>query len=230
MTVDHHALARAMASLATDRAAVFPFVADFGEHIARAVHFHLRTLGRADLAADADEVEGLVLDVAFLLADKAGSWAPGQATPWKWAERAVRSLVAGHVGHARVDVDANELEGVVLPPVDRSVDLDLDSAAAHVPALALYRDALANLPVRDLHREVHLQYRVQQGLGDPSPAVTVATHYGLSAANVRQIDCRIRRHLVALVTSEPRFAPLRAIPWLGLDAPSECSDTGRMAA
>jgi hypothetical protein len=58
-----------------------------------------------------------------------------------------------------------------------------------------------------------LEYRIQRALGDPSPAHVVAREFGLTPANVRQIDCRMRKRVAALISSTPRFATLREVRW-----------------
>jgi hypothetical protein len=62
-------------------------------------------------------------------------------------------------------------------------------------------------------QDIFIQYRLQKGLGDPSPAHAVAAEFGVSPANVRQIDCRMRRRVAAAVASSPRFESLREVQW-----------------
>lgn len=61
---------------------------------------------------------------------------------------------------------------------------------------------------------MHTQYRIQRACGDPSPANTVAAEFQLEAANVRQIDTRMRRKLRALAESDPNFAEIGGLRWL----------------
>jgi hypothetical protein len=60
---------------------------------------------------------------------------------------------------------------------------------------------------------VHLEYRVQKALGDPSPSHTVADMVGLQAANNRQIDNRMRKKVAELVQLDDRFGPLKELAW-----------------
>lgn len=223
MTIDHEELAAHMAAMAADPGRVFAFADRFDRELAAVVRRHLRELGRADLATDLAEVRGLVLDVAILLSGAAPSWRPGSALPWNWAARAVRSLVANAIGHARADVDVDRLDercsAEAAPLVSAAaLPTDLASLACTDPRFALLQEALVLAVANPRHRTVHLEYRVQVGLGDPSPSQTVAGQFGLSAANVRQIDRRARLALARLVAGEPRFAPLAAVPWLDTDA------------
>ena len=71
---------------------------------------------------------------------------------------------------------------------------------------------------------MHLQYRFQKALGDPSPAHTVGAELGLRPDNVRQIDHRVRNRIIDLADSDERFTPLLALPWLG---EAEAGATGR---
>lgn len=213
MTIDPDALARDMAALAADRARVVAFVAAHGDRLAVVARYHLGELGRRDLARDPDEVQGLVWDIALVIQAHAGAWRPDGALPWTWAYRPIRSAVAAHVGHARADVEIDQLDDVTPPPTP-SVDVDFDAVADRHPLLGLVRQALAEVPAKELHRQVHLEYRQQVGLGDPSPSRTVGAMFGLSEANVRQIDRRVRKQLTAVVLGDGRYRALRGIPWL----------------
>lgn len=228
MTTGRDDLAQAMAALVDDVAMAVPFEGAYGDRLANVVRKHLRELGRRDLAGDEEEVRGLVWDVVLLLHDAGAGWDPAGALPWSWAHRPIRSLVASAIGHARADVDPDVLDehlvGQVEPPASGGV-ADFDELADAGGLLGLYRDALGELGVQDLHRRAHREYRIQKGLGDPSPSKTVAAELGLGEANVRQIDRRVRLKLAELVAAEPRFAPLRCIPWLDLPTDPHPSST-----
>ena len=219
MTTERDDLAKAMAALVADEAMVVAFVATYGDRLANVVRKHLRELGRRDLTRDKAEVQGLVWDVALLLHDTGAAWDPAGALPWSWAHRPIRSRVALVIGHAQADIDPDRLDeqlaGTAAPPLLGGA-VDFDDLADADELLGLYRDALREVPVRDLHRRAHREYRIQKGLGDPSPSKTVGAELGLSEANVRQIDRRVRLKLAQLVATEPRFAALRAIPWLDI--------------
>lgn len=231
MTVDD-TMAGAVAALAADRAAVVPFVETYGDQLAAVVRRHLRGLGRGDVLADRDEVQGLVWEVALVLQENAAGWRPGGALPWNWAARAIRSRIAAYVGHAQVELDPDRLGERATPPATARHEVDFDHAADHDRLLGLVREALAEVAASDRNRAVHLEYRLQKALGDPSPARTVGSLFGLHDANVRQIDRRVRRQLSAVIHRESRYRELRDIPWLdGASTPVDDDDEdGAMAA
>jgi len=230
MTIDLDALSRAMAALAVDRAQVVPFVGAYGGRLAGVVRRHLRDLGRADLAYDRDEVQGLVWDVALVLHDHAGGWRPGGALPWNWAAKPIRSNIASFIGHARADVDTEALADEAVPPLEAVVDVDFDLAADTNPLLGLVREALGAVGATEVQRRVHLEYRLQKALGDPSPARTVGGLFGLSDANVRQIDRRVRVQLTRVVDGSDRYRALRTIPWLDLPPEPAAADGAEVRA
>jgi hypothetical protein len=203
-----------MAAMADDVAMVVPFLAAYGGRLAGVVRRHLRELGRAELAGDPDTVQGLVLDVALWLRDHAGSWRPDGSLPWTWAWSAIRALVIEHIGHARADVELEGLDDQWVAPTSPVGDLDLDELATRVPELALLFEALDRIGVGERDRRVHVEYRLQVAMGDPSPAHTVAAELGLHTDHVRQIDRRVRAKLQALSTQIARFAPLAEWPWV----------------
>lgn len=213
---DRADLARSMARLAEDAAMIVPFVADHGDRLADVVRRHLWDLGRPDVARDGDEVQGLVWDAALVLRDNAAGWDPSGALPWTWAWRPIRSQVASAIGHARADVEPDELE-LVAPSPCATAEPDLEELARAHDGLRLVLDALAAIDATVEQRQVHLEYRIQKAFGDPSPARTVAAQFAMSEANVRQIDRRIRVKLSEVVAGDERFGPLRAIPWLDRD-------------
>ena len=90
---------------------------------------------------------------------------------------------------------------------------ELQRLARREPVVALLWTAIgAVASPRD--RRVHIQYRLQKGMGDRSPAHTVAAEFGLQPDNVRQIDHRVRRKVRALIERDEVFAPLRDLYWL----------------
>lgn len=196
-----------------DAAAVFPFVDSFGPDIARLIRFQLRGYGRLDLVHDADELSGLVQTAAFEILDRAGSWDPAGAPPWVWAANAIRAAVAREIGHALVDLDEDRLEDRAASPGSGGGRLDLDELAASDTRFGLFREAIAFAgSPRD--REIAEQYLIQQALGDPSPSHTVATQFGLTSANVRQIVCRVRRRVRQLQSEDDRYRDLGQSGWL----------------
>ena len=211
---DPDELAVLMGLLADDVAMVVPFVEVHGDRLAGVVRHHLRQLNRRDLAADHDEVQGLVWDVALFLQKHAGAWQPGHALPWNWAKRGIAKLIADAIGHARADVDVDVLDLTPDRPwAAETTEVGLEDLGAD-PVVDLLREALDAIGCSDRDREVHIEYRRQSGDGDRSPAHTVAAMFSLTPANVRQIDRRVRTKLQALAAADERFAPLADLPWL----------------
>jgi len=101
---------------------------------------------------------------------------------------------------------------VLVPEPPRASD-ELASLAAREPLVALLCEAI-RLVASPRDTDVHIQYRLQKGLGDRSPAHTVGAEFGLAPDNVRQIDHRVRRKLGVLIDEDPEFGPLRALHWL----------------
>jgi hypothetical protein len=212
--IDHDELATLMADMADDVAKIVPFVQVHGDRLAGVVRHHLRQLNRRDLAADHDEVQGLVWEVALFLQQHAGAWQPGSALPWTWAKRGIAKRIADYIGHARADVDVDVLD---LTP-DRpwaagTTEVGLEDLGAD-PVVDLLRRALDLIHCSERDRRVHVEYRRQSASGDRSPAHTVGALFDLSPANVRQIDRRVRAKLQALAGSDVRFAVLADLPWL----------------
>ena len=213
--IDHDQLAELMARMPDDPAALFRFVDVHGGRLAAIVRSHLRSFGRHDLARDADEVQGTVWEVAFFLRERAAAWQPGGALPWTWARRGIRTVVANAAGHATADVDLEHLCAAPAPAASSADhEVDLDTLADHHAALALLRDALGVITCSERDRDVHIEYRIQWSLGDPSPARTIGEAFGLDPRNVRQIDRRVRRSVQLLAAADARFAPLADLPWV----------------
>jgi len=205
-----------MARLADgDQAAVIALYVEFATPISAALRSHLRAvgcdgIGRADL-------DGLVLDACFALADCARAWRPdGGALPWVWAARRLRVLASAHVGQygETFDPDRHEPDGAS-PPAPAGDDADsqvevLDRLASAHPLCRLLREALAQVgSARD--GEIFLELQVQRLAGDRSPAVTVGRQFGLRPAAVRQVRRRTRARLRSLADIDDRFAPLAAL-------------------
>ncbi len=187
----------------------------FGEDLAKVIKRHLHSMGRGEVAAEPGRVEGLVIDVSFWFLDHGSAYDPAGSLPWVWADKPIRSLVAAEVGHRSVEFDAAAFE----PAADcapQSLDpavVELRSLAESEPTVALLIEAVEQVgSERDAN--VHLEYRVQWALGDPSPSHTVAGMAGLEAANVCQIDTRMRKKVVRLASSDERFGPLKELSWL----------------
>jgi hypothetical protein len=203
---------------AGDAAFLFTFARHFAPHVANVVRRDLAEMGRRDVLADADELNALVGDACHVIFGRAGGWRPGGALPWTWAARAIRSEVARSIGHRTVTVDGPDAPQLAEAPSEPTPDgsLGADDFAALArrhPRVALLADAVAQLgTARD--QRVFIQYRLQKELGDPSPSQVVAREFGLTPANVRQIDCRMRRKLAAIVATTPDYAELRDVRWI----------------
>jgi hypothetical protein len=200
---------------AGDAAFLFTFARRFRPQVAAVVRRHLADMGRRDVIADADELENLVLDACYVIYERAPGWKPGRALPWTWAARAIRAEVARGIGHRTVVGDEGDFDDETTGGRSTDGDLgveDFASLARRHPEVALLADAVASVgSARD--QQVFLEYRIQQALGDPSPAHVVAREFGLTPANVRQIDCRMRKRLAAVIASTPRFAALQEVRW-----------------
>lgn len=209
-------LEHCMAAMAAgDAAFFFTFIEHFGAPVAATVRRLVAEMGRTDVLHDPAEIDGIVHDVAFFLFDHAGGWQPdGGALPWVWADRGIRNLVAVAVGH-RVVADVDDVESEVSAAGAGGVDLgfdDLDDLSARWPDVALAVEAL-QIVSTERDTNVFMQYRLQQRLGDRSPANTVATMFDLSPANVRQIHHRVRARLVPVLATD-RYRPIADLPLL----------------
>ena len=209
----HRLIALMVAMSEGDQAAVFPFVETFGADIARMIRHQLRGYGRLDLVRDDDEIAGLVHTAAFAILDRAGSWDPAGAPPWVWAANAIRASVIVEIGHARVDLDDEHITHEPVPADTTGGHLDLVELASNDPRFRLFREAVA-VATSQRDGDVAEQYLIQQALGDPSPSHTVASEFGLSAANVRQIVCRVRRRIRRLQADDDRYRDLGQSGWL----------------
>jgi DNA-directed RNA polymerase specialized sigma24 family protein len=205
-----------MAAMAAgDAAFIFTLLEHFGGHLAGAVRRIVGEMGRTDVLTDPAEIDGLVQDAAFFLYDHAAAWQPeGGALPWVWAERGIRNLVASAVGH-RVVAEPDDLEAEVTTAPGCGGDLgpdDLIRLLRDWPELVLLFEALDGV-CNERNAHVFLEYRIQQRLGDQSPAATVGAMFDLSPANVRQIHHRVRNRL-APVLADDRYRPLADLPLL----------------
>jgi hypothetical protein len=210
-------LVRAVAAMVGDPSGVFAFHARFGDDLRRTVRAVLGGWGRRDLLADPDEVEGMAMDAALVIAERAGSWDPQGAPPWVWARRAIEADLARSVGHARASVEAETLESVLargVPSSGAPAEDAWDRLGGDEPALVLLRTAIDGALGDDPRaRALYVEFRVQKLLGDPSPSQTLARLFALSSANVRQIASRSHRRVAALVHADERYRSLRDVAW-----------------
>lgn len=199
---------------AGDTAAVWMLINEFDAELHGAVRHQLASLGRADLISDSDVVDGLVVEVALLLFGSR-AWRPGGALPWVWAEKAIRQLVNVAIGHRAASVDEQQTWGEELED-DRTPcvqDTGFDELAESNASVSKLRAAISQVgSARD--QQVHIDYQMQRADGDPSPSHTVAHKHGLQAANVRQIDRRIRLKIQNLANSDDEFNELKDLPWV----------------
>lgn len=230
-------LERCMEAMASgDSAFLFTFHERFGPKINWIVRDIVRGMGRVDVLADSDELDGLVIDACEVIFDRASGWRTGGALPWNWARMAIRSRVAAGIGHRVVEFDEGILgvesveegvggEGVGIEveasgasgrAVDPSSGATLKSDIAAIGAVD-QRVQLLDLAIRSVGSERNQQicwhYGVQKGLGDPSPSITIAAMFGVSDGNARQIYHRHMARVDALVRSDDQFVSIREIGW-----------------
>jgi hypothetical protein len=168
------------------------------------------------------EIDELVADVALVLFEHAGAWRPeGGALPWVWAQHRIVNAVDRHLGCFAEHLDDERLHAWEVAGADRAprpapgdepaaFDL-LEALAGDDPRLRALADALSEVATpRD--REMWLQMRVQEVLGDPAPAASVGRGHGVSAAAARQQRHRVGVRLRDLATTDERFAAIGQLP------------------
>jgi hypothetical protein len=203
-----------------DEAAAISLFREFAPSIRPSVMAVARRLHAAHLTPE--DIDGMVLDVCLDLLRRAGSWDPdGGALPWVWAERRVLRIVSDFVGQYGPPFDETfppghepEGGGVAISEPDLGDGEALARLARRVPSAALFAEALEAVTDRERNRQVLLLYELQRHAGDPSPALTVGQVHGMKPAAVRKCVERTKRALVALASSEARFAALAALPIL----------------
>jgi hypothetical protein len=189
-----------------DETAAFALYERFGDKVGGTVRAVLRARG---LAPGRDEFDGLVLEACLAIAGVARAWSSeGGALPWVYARRRIENCVDRVVGQRTVPLDdylrAVE-DGAVEPPSagvpggarERPL-LDAVAGLAGVDERCrLLCDALDRAAVSPTDRELTLQYVVEQGSGNRSPAVH-----------------RSKSRLRVVAARERRFAPLADLPLL----------------
>lgn len=209
-------LERLMAAMADgDISVTLRFTELFGSRVAAVVRRHLRDLHRPDIADRREDVASLVNDAVLVIFDKAAGWSPdGGALPWVWADRAIRAAVVAAIGHPTVELDPRRHDQ---PVHDASSSLDAadcyKTLVGRNDRVKLLDSAIGQVG-NDRDRAVFIAYSLQQSLGDPSPAHTVAAEFGLSPANVRQIVHRQRKGLRRLARTEPAFTEILESSWV----------------
>jgi hypothetical protein len=201
-----------MARLAAgDSAAIFALAEHHGHRVAGVVRRQLRTCGME--VVHPDDLQSLVLDACMELHAVAAAWRPGGALPWWWAEGRIRGVVNRWVGiHAdALDEHWSQAERELEPAAPSTEDSLAEAFArlvAEDPRVELVAEAARAARVDDVALVCLLDYRIQQGQGDPSPAHTLAERYGTTPDAMRQRICRGRRRLRQVVATDPRFAVL----------------------
>ncbi|HEX8771163.1 MAG TPA: hypothetical protein VF711_10390 [Acidimicrobiales bacterium] len=200
---------------AGDRAAVFTLYEEFGATIGAALRRQLHAIGVDRVRPD--DIEGLIIDACLEIQACAGAWSPdGGALPWNWAERRLRGLVSRFIGvraDALDDERADAVEPVGVASVGNSglrdpEEVEVLAGLAAIDAdCALLRDALARV-ASDRDRALLLELKVQAGLGDPSPALTVAERHSMRPDAVRQAVKRTLDRLRHLARTDGRYAAL----------------------
>lgn len=216
--IDRDRVADLMSRLATgDLSALVPFIQEFGGRLAATIRRVLAPFGRHDVIDDHARMQELVFEAAFCIFDHAGAWNPEGSLPWTWAERAIREVVVVHLGHPSVELDVDQHDHAALSAVRTSTPVgpgeELLALAQRFPEIGLLDEAIT-LVGSHRNRLVHIQYRLQKAMGDPSPAITVANEFDLTPDNVRQIDRRMRLGLQKLIDTDERYRPLAELDWL----------------
>ncbi len=197
--------------VAGDTAAVFTLAEHHGHRIAGVIRRQLRRCGIDTIGPD--DLRSLVLDACMELRQVAAGWKPGGALPWWWAEGRIRSLVNGWVGVHADPLDdrwgeSDDEAPVAAPTMDESVAATFARLVEEVPLVGLVAEAASVARLDDVSLFCLLDYRIQQGQGDPSPATTLAARYGVTPETLRQRICRNRRRLREVVANDPRFAAI----------------------
>ena len=184
-----------------DESAVWIALRHWHDDLAIAVRRILADLRRSDVVANREDFDFLVVAGALVIFDRAAGWDPAGAKPWTWAWSAIRAEVVSWLGNATTPFDAMAETADQASPT--GADIDLGRLAAQHPRVANWLHAVGDV-ASERDRTVHVDYQVQKHLGDPSPARTVAAATGLTPANVRQIDRRVRCKLAD--RSDPELA------------------------
>lgn len=201
-----------MARLAAgDAAAVFTLAEHHGHRVAGVVRRQLARCGVDHITRD--DLQSLVIDACIELRHVAAAWRPGGALPWWWAEGRIRAVVNGWVGVHADSLD-DHLDWVETDEPSQALSFE-DSVAetfarlvAEVPLVGLVAEAARAANVDDVALVCLLDYSIQQGQGDPSPAHTLAERYGVSPETLRKRISRGRSRLKVVVATDPRFAAL----------------------
>lgn len=210
--VDRGELVRLMEAMTSgSSSAVFEFHEVHRPQLERLVASILVSLHRTDLARSASEVSSLAVSATLVVFRRANGWRSDGALPWVWAYRSIRHEIVRQIGHPTVPFDS-AIHGEASssePSSSGNAVIDLRELATRHAGVAAWVGAVDDV-ANERDRGVHLEYQMQKRLGDPSPALTVAAMYGLSPANVRQIDRRVRKRLASSVYASHEAVRLAA--------------------
>jgi hypothetical protein len=203
---------------AGDPSGAFTLYEEFGATISMALRGHLARSGVRAVAHD--DLDGLVIEACLELYGCAAAWDPtGGALPWVWAERRLAGIVRSFVGQHADELDAERVAGAGAlvehrgPAAEADTLTVLDRLAGREPVCHLLREALGTVG-SERDRAILLEIGVQAGLGDRSPAVTVASMFGMRPDAVRQVVRRMRIRLRRLASDDDRYAPLTELALL----------------
>lgn len=201
---------------AGDEAAIVSLYQEFGPVIGSVMRRLLRDF-RID-HIDSEELDGLVMDACFALYHCASAWqADKGAQPWTWAEKRLRALVATFLDLHTDPLDEERVADLAEGPAGPAFELDgvavLDAIAARGDQARLLRSALEQAAT-PRNRAITLEVKVQQAMGDRSPAVTVGRQFEMKPDAVRQVVKRTLDAVRGLAATDAQFAPLADLPFL----------------
>lgn len=205
------------AMAAGDPSAVFMLLEEFGSHVRGAMRRHLVHLHHEP---DPTLLSDLTVDGCIALYECASGWDPSKgALPWNWAGRRLLAVASAAVGQRCRELDFERLataeagETVTVAFSDPDEAQTLHELARRMPAVGLLAEAFDTVAsARD--QQILLAYEALKAEGDPSPANTLATRFGLTPVNVRQIVRRTKQKLRQVAGSERRFAALAELQLL----------------
>lgn len=189
-----------------DGDAVFELLEHYRTDLAKSVCSILNALGCRHLSRRRTDVDFLVQGAAIVLFDRAKGWRTDGALPWVWAYPSIRAEVVCWLGHPSVEFDP-QFHVATRCDTASTIGIELRELAGEHRAIAGWIDAVEDV-ANERDQKVHLEYQMQKLLGDRSPANTVSAMFGLSAANVRQIDARVRRRIAARLSGSDIAAVL----------------------
>lgn len=196
-----------------DDAALFALWCEFAPELRTVMVGLARRRGHRFLPADA--IDDLAGEAWLALRALAPAWRSDGALPWVWGQARLLAMVDRVVPRPTLPFPEEESEevsrGELFCGDDPPPTATLQALAAGNGWYALLQEALDRALSR-ANQDLLLAYRMQQLSHDPSPATTLGAMFGLSPPNVRQRVARARKRTLAVITAEPRFAPLADLP------------------